>query len=344
MDVSHLLLAGVKDNRAFIEETRRFEAIRVAAERAAYKGDTEGLKGALKDVQEFRRRLSEQHGLEPTEQEEAAMLRRFHEFIAGEGRSQVPQRVSVGAGAIQPGPGRISGVPVQPSAGTRPPIPSPQRQPPPARSPWQTAQRTQPPRRPEPERALPPPRRSLPPREQPPREPPDEVPAPATGPSPSGVLAQVAERNPHISRQALTRVSQYLEQNNVRNKRYVAVADYRGPTGRFHLIDMSSGRVQSYAVSRGAGGYSNRHGSHATSLGIYTTAETYSGAHGYSLRVDGRESTNNNARRRLVVIHGADYVGDNYAGRSWGCFALSYRYVRGVIDKLKQGAVLIAHR
>ena len=48
--------------------------------------------------------------------------------------------------------------------------------------------------------------------------------------------------------------------------------------------------------------------SNCSSLGIYKCAETYDGKHGKSLKLDGLQGTNSNARDRYVVMHGADYV------------------------------------
>lgn len=66
-----------------------------------------------------------------------------------------------------------------------------------------------------------------------------------------------------------------------------------------------------------------------SSLGVYRTAETYQGKHGYSLRLDGLSpGQNSNARKRAIVVHGADYASPRHLrkydklGRSWGCPAL----------------------
>ena len=66
-----------------------------------------------------------------------------------------------------------------------------------------------------------------------------------------------------------------------------------------------------------------------SSLGFYITQNTYYGEHGLSLRVKGIEKGfNDKAGRRRIVVHGADYIGDewlqenNYMGRSFGCPAI----------------------
>ena len=75
--------------------------------------------------------------------------------------------------------------------------------------------------------------------------------------------------------------------------------------------------------------FSNRNRSLMSSPGFYRTSETYHGKHGYSLRLDGLEKgINDKARDRLIVIHGAHYVSQDFIdkhgriGRSWGCPAL----------------------
>ena len=122
---------------------------------------------------------------------------------------------------------------------------------------------------------------------------------------------------------------------------------------RFYIIDMESGRVESYLTAHGknsdpdydgyATKFSNTPDSLMSSLGFYLTAETYYGQNGYSLRLDGLSSTNSNARARAIVIHGADYVKPGKKiGRSYGCPALEMRYHQDLIDRLKGGALLYA--
>jgi hypothetical protein len=72
--------------------------------------------------------------------------------------------------------------------------------------------------------------------------------------------------------------------------------------------------------------FSNSPESYQSSLGFYLTGSTYVGTHGLSLFLDGIEpGINNNARSRAIVMHGADYVSENfirrfgYLGRSFGC-------------------------
>lgn len=95
--------------------------------------------------------------------------------------------------------------------------------------------------------------------------------------------------------------------------------------------------------------FSNRDGSHQSSLGLYRTAETYRGKHGYSLRLDGLEvGVNDRARQRAIVVHGAAYATQAFIqehgrlGRSWGCPAVDEALSAELIDTIKGGAALFA--
>ncbi len=93
-------------------------------------------------------------------------------------------------------------------------------------------------------------------------------------------------------------------------------------------------------------GFSNSRGTRRSSLGLYVTAETYQGRHGYSLRLDGLEpGYNDAARNRSIVVHGAWYVSSGHAaklqmGRSWGCPSVRKRVAGELIDAIKGGSVL----
>lgn len=96
--------------------------------------------------------------------------------------------------------------------------------------------------------------------------------------------------------------------------------------------------------------FSNVDGSHQSSLGLFRTAETYVGGNGYSMRMDGLESGwNDNARDRLIVMHGAAYVNPDQArrqgrlGRSYGCPAVRTAVAREIIDVLKGGQLLFSY-
>lgn len=140
--------------------------------------------------------------------------------------------------------------------------------------------------------------------------------------------------------------------------RYWAIANFalhsRNP--RLFLFDVVEDEVGRYLCAHGSGSdedhngmldrFSNVDGSGCSSRGIYVCAETYMGDNGYSMRLDGQEDTNNRARHRAIVVHGANYVSPEFVeqhgkiGRSLGCPALEHRYTRDVIDALKQGSLL----
>lgn len=144
-------------------------------------------------------------------------------------------------------------------------------------------------------------------------------------------------------------------QKIIKNKDYLVVIDFKQHNSkkRFYLIDMISGAVETYHTAHGknsdpdfdgyATKFSNTPDSLMSSLGLYLTAETYYGEHGYSLRLDGLSSTNSNARSRAIVIHGASYVKDlPLIGRSYGCPALDEEYSTQVIDMIKSGTLIYA--
>lgn len=127
---------------------------------------------------------------------------------------------------------------------------------------------------------------------------------------------------------------------------------------RLWIIDMISNEVLFHTlVSHGrnsgeefATNFSNKSESYKSSLGFYLTAEIYNGKHGSSLKLDGIEKgINDNARDRAIVIHGADYVSENFAknngrlGRSLGCPALPNELTSKIISKIKNKSVLFIY-
>ncbi|WP_246022870.1 murein L,D-transpeptidase catalytic domain family protein [Cognatilysobacter terrigena] len=140
----------------------------------------------------------------------------------------------------------------------------------------------------------------------------------------------------------------------------LAVIDYSMPSTqkRLWVFDLRNPRVMySEYVAHGQGtgenyarNFSNLDGSHQTSLGLFRTAETYTGNNGYSLRMDGLEpGFNDNARARAIVMHGAWYVDPSMAqkmgriGRSHGCPAVRAQVAHEIIDTLKGGQFVFSY-
>lgn len=96
--------------------------------------------------------------------------------------------------------------------------------------------------------------------------------------------------------------------------------------------------------------FSDRNGSHQTSLGLYLTDATYQGGNGYSLKLHGlSKGFNESAMHRKIVMHGAPYVNPLAAksmgrlGRSWGCPAVRVSIARPMIDALKEGNFIYSY-
>ena len=140
----------------------------------------------------------------------------------------------------------------------------------------------------------------------------------------------------------------------------LTIIDFSRPSTepRLWVLDLATGQwlfEELVAHGSGSGGnlstrFSNESNSRQSSLGLFTTGESYVGKHGYSLRLDGLEAgINDRARERAIVIHGAAYVSVATAralgrlGRSWGCPALRLEATRPVIDSIKGGGVVFAY-
>lgn len=164
--------------------------------------------------------------------------------------------------------------------------------------------------------------------------------------------------NHEIPTALLERAVAYYEKNRSRitNQSYLTVVAFGLYSGRarMFIVSMKSGKVVKLHVAHGSGSdprnsgvatrFSNAFNSKASSLGYYRTAETYSGKHGLSLRLDGVSAGNSNARGRAIVIHGANYVYDSNtkAGRSSGCLAVSMNAHSRVVNLLKGGSIIYA--
>lgn len=146
----------------------------------------------------------------------------------------------------------------------------------------------------------------------------------------------------------------------LKNDTLLTIIDFNQASSkkRLFILDLKNKRIiKNTLVAHGmrsgvniAESFSNNRHSNKSSLGLYITNETYIGKHGYSLRLDGMSpGLNDNARKRAIVVHGADYVNESFIskngriGRSFGCPAIANDESEEIIDLIKGGSCLFIY-
>ncbi len=160
--------------------------------------------------------------------------------------------------------------------------------------------------------------------------------------------------------QAMKGWEKLKKKGSLSNETILTIADFSQPSTskRLYVLDVEKNQLLFHtyvAHGRNSGkeqavSYSNRAKSHMSSPGFYRTESTYYGNNGYSLKLAGLEKgINDNALRRAIVIHGADYVSESliesqgYLGRSYGCPAIPTYLTRPIINTIKNGTCLFIH-
>jgi hypothetical protein len=143
--------------------------------------------------------------------------------------------------------------------------------------------------------------------------------------------------------------------------RMLAIADMSQPSTakRLYVFDLETRKlVLRTFVAHGSGTgelmaerFSNRDGSHQTSLGLYRVGSRIrSPKWGPALLLDGLDrGVNDKARAREIIVHGATYVSADFIaaagrlGRSWGCPAVPLADMPKVIELLADRGLLYVH-
>jgi hypothetical protein len=140
----------------------------------------------------------------------------------------------------------------------------------------------------------------------------------------------------------------------------LAVIDFSLPSTkqRLWVFDLKRQKLlfkELVSHGRGSGNaeaesFSNIPESYQSSIGLFRTLNSYYGRNGYSLRLKGLEAgVNDLAYQRAIVIHGADYVSENFIeqtgrlGRSHGCPAVRQEVAIKLIDSLKENQYLFTY-
>ena len=151
-----------------------------------------------------------------------------------------------------------------------------------------------------------------------------------------------------------------VQAGKLANEHIISIVDFSMPSSKKRLFVINLSQIKvifntyvAHGVNSGAAmanEFSNKPESNKSSLGFYETLHTYLGGHGYSLRLEGLEKgINDNANRRDIVIHAADYVNEDlirsqgYIGRSWGCPALPQKLYKPIINTIKDGTCLFIY-
>jgi hypothetical protein len=141
------------------------------------------------------------------------------------------------------------------------------------------------------------------------------------------------------------------------NKELLTVVDFDLPSTekRLWVLDIAARHVKFHTlVAHGhnsgenvATTFSNQNESNMSSLGFYVTQDEYVGKHGRSLKLSGvDEGFNTNAMARSVVMHGAEYVSEDFIrqygrlGRSLGCPAVPMDQKDQIIEAINGGTCL----
>ncbi|WP_185816863.1 murein L,D-transpeptidase catalytic domain family protein [Hymenobacter metallilatus] len=168
---------------------------------------------------------------------------------------------------------------------------------------------------------------------------------------------EAAQLRPEVLERACVGYLTLRKAGKISQPGILAVADMDLPSSekRLWVLDLRKAEVlQNSHVAHGRGSghlrarrFSNVLKSACTALGFYRTQDTYQGKHGLSRRLRGLDAgENDNALRRYVVLHAADYVSRQHlqrhgqAGYSRGCPALPPDQYRAIIRTVGEGSCL----
>jgi len=164
---------------------------------------------------------------------------------------------------------------------------------------------------------------------------------------------------PELMSRAMAALDVHHHRITLRDRMYLV--DFQKFSGEQRLfeVDLIGGRVTPFRTSHGRGSdpehsgfartFSNTPESYMSSVGAYATAGAGWGAQqGPNVLLDGLEYSNNLARDRAIIVHGADYADPEFLaregklGRSYGCFSTAHTDLPMLRERMGDGRLLFA--
>jgi hypothetical protein len=197
-----------------------------------------------------------------------------------------------------------------------------------------------------------------------------QTPAPrvAVAQEPQAITAQLnttrlldprGQVRPELMQRALAALDIHESKITRRDRMYLVDFTKHSGEERLYEVDLEGGQVTLMRTCHGRGSdpahsgyaqtFSNVPESYKSSVGAYATAgASYGAQQGPNVLLDGLEYTNNLARERAIIIHGADYADPGFLaregklGRSYGCFSVAHADLPRLRERMGEGRLLFA--
>ena len=187
-------------------------------------------------------------------------------------------------------------------------------------------------------------------------------------PSPQSITAELnstrpllapGQVRPELMERAMAALDLHDRRITRRDRMYLVDFQRHSSEERFYEVDLEGGAVTLMRTAHGRGSdpdhsgyaktFSNTPESYMSSVGAFATAGAGMGAQqGPNVLLDGLEYSNDRARERAIIVHGADYADPDFLaregklGRSYGCFSVAHGDLPALRERMGQGRLLFA--
>ncbi len=165
---------------------------------------------------------------------------------------------------------------------------------------------------------------------------------------------------PELMSRAMAALDVHHHRIALRDRMYLVDFQKFSGDARLFEVDLVGGRVTAFRTCHGRGSdpdhsgyardFSNTPDSYMSSVGAYATAGAGWGSQqGPNVLLDGLEYSNNMARDRAIIVHGADYADPEFLaregklGRSYGCFSTAHTDLPMLRERMGEGRLLFAY-